>query len=222
MRRALAVAELALGTRLLDVGCGTGRWNRRYQELGLRAKRIDATPGTLRTARERGTTAPLIAGEVGRLPVADAYFDAVSDVTVVQHIPLAQQAQALGEMLRVLKPGGRLILMGLIRGQGPHIFPRSSEDWIQQVNSQGGKLLSWFGQAFLLLDRMFTNLVQSVSSHMREHDTPTITERRTSQIRRGYWEVRHATTALAVWTEPATETIFPEWLATHGVFVFQK
>jgi ubiquinone/menaquinone biosynthesis C-methylase UbiE len=225
MRRALAVAEPALGSRFLDVGCGTGRWIRRYQELGLRATGVDATPGMLRTARERGTTAPLIAGDACRLPVADACFDAVSDVTVVQHIPLAQQAQALGEMLRVLKPGGRLILIELIRGQGTHIFPRSPADWIQQVNSRGGKLLSWFGQEFLLLDRIFTNFVQSISSHMRERDpngTPTNTERRTSQIGRVYWEVRHATTALAAWTEPATERIFPGRLATHGVFVFKK
>jgi ubiquinone/menaquinone biosynthesis C-methylase UbiE len=225
MRRALGVAHLAPGARFLDVGCGTGRWIRRYEQMGLRATGVDATPGMLSTARERGTTGPLLAGQAHRLPVADASFDAVSDVTVVQHIPVALQAQALGEMLRVLKPGGRLILMELVRGQGAHIFPRAPEDWIQQVKLQGGQLLGWFGQEFLILDRIFTKFVQSVSGRMRERDpgvTPTDTERQSSQIRRAYWELRHATTAVAAWTEPATEKILPGRLATHGVFVFQK
>jgi SAM-dependent methyltransferase len=223
MRLAVAAAELAVGSRFF--GC-----RMRHESLDSPLPGVGSARDTCRCdaryvaggspARNHGAN-----NRRRSLPVADACFDAVSDVTVVQRIPLAQQAQALGEMLRVLKPGGRPILIELIRGQGTHILPRFPEDWIQQVNSQGRKLLSWFGQEFLLQDRMFTNFMQSVSSHMRERDpsgTPTNTERRTSQIGRGYWKVRHATPALAAWTEPATEKIFPGRLATHGVFVFKK
>jgi ubiquinone/menaquinone biosynthesis C-methylase UbiE len=225
MRRALGVAEIAGGSKFLDVGCGTGRWIRRYEEMGFRASGLDATPSMLRTARERGTTGPLIAGEAYRLPFEDESFDAVSDVTVVQHIPVTLQTQTLKEMLRVLKPGGRLILMELIRGRGTHIFPRTPEDWILQVKSAGGTLLGWFGQEFLLLDRMFTNLVQSVGSRVRDRDpnvTPTDAARQTSQVRQAYWKIRHATTSVAAWTEPTTERVFPGRLATHGVFIFRK
>jgi SAM-dependent methyltransferase len=225
MQRALTVAKVARGSQFLDVGCGTGRWLRRYEDLGFRATGLDATPGMLRTARERGTRAALTAGTAHQLPFASESFDAVSDVTVVQHIPAALQTKALGEMLRVLRPGGRLILVELIRGKGVHIFPRTPEDWIEQVKSQGGNLLGWFGQEFLLLDRMFTNFVQTVGSRARKGDpqaTPTDVEKQTSQIRRAYWGIRQGTAAVASWTEGATEKFVPGRLATHGVFVFQK
>ena len=225
MRRALSVAALASGSRFLDVGCGTGRWIRRYQQMDFLPTGVDAAPGMLRTARDRNTITPLVAGQAHLLPFADACFDAVSDVTVVQHIPEALQAQGLGEMLRVLKPGGRLILMELIRGQGTHIFPRAPEDWVRQVESHGGRLLSWFGQEFLLLDRMLTSTVQTANGRMRARDsnvTPTNAERQKSRVRRAYWGIRHATAAIAAWTEPAVERMLPGSLATHGVFIFQK
>ena len=85
---------------------------------GIRPTGVDATPSMVRLARERGITAPLIAGEAYRLPFADAAFDLVSDITVIQHIQSSLQRVALEETARVLKPGGCLILMELIRGKG--------------------------------------------------------------------------------------------------------
>lgn len=225
MRRALEIAELETSSRVLDVGCGTGRWIRRYEEMGFRVSGLDATLGMLHTARERGTMAPLIVGEAHGLPFEDESFDAVSDVTVVQHIPVTLQSQTLGEMLRVLKPGGRLILMELIRGQGAHIFPHTPEEWIQQVKSLGGTLLGWFGEEFLPIDRMFTTVAQTVGGQSRNHDLnipPTDVTRQNSQVRGAYWKIRRATATVAAWTEPASEKIFPARLATHGAFVFRK
>ena len=133
VRRAVAVAAIPAGARILDVGCGTGRWVRRYQQLGFRVTGVDATLAMLHVARAHGTAAALIAGEAYRLPFADSRFDAVSDITVTQHIPTHLQRQALGEMMRVVRPGGHLILMELIRGQGAHIFPRKPQDWIEEA-----------------------------------------------------------------------------------------
>jgi SAM-dependent methyltransferase len=225
VRRALALAGIARGARVLDVGCGTGRWVRRYQALGLQATGVDATIGMLRIARERKTTLPLIAGEANRLPLPDAAFDMVSDITVVQHIPAASQAQAIGEMTRVLKPGGRLVLMELIRGQDAHIFPRAGREWIQLAASCGVKLVGWFGQEYLLLDRLFVRGAQMVTGRNK---TTAAVGRRTipahdfSMARRIYWGVRHVSVSLSVWGEPVVEKGFPSDTATHGVFVFQK
>ena len=49
MRRALAIAQIPQGARFLDIGCGTGRWLRRYKERGFGAMGMDATLGMLRT-----------------------------------------------------------------------------------------------------------------------------------------------------------------------------
>jgi SAM-dependent methyltransferase len=227
VRRALAMAAIPPASRILDVGCGTGRWVRRYLELGHRPTGVDATPGMLRLARQQGTAPPLLAGEAFRLPFADAAFDCVTDVTVVQHIPTALQPKALNEMTRVLKPGGRLILFELIRGKGTHIFPRRPQDWIQQVSHSGAKPIGWFGQEFLLFDRIFSGAAHKVagkSSGDASGSAPpsNVAQGKMSASRRVYWELRHVTARLSAWFEPAAEKMCLARLATHGVFVFLK
>src|SRR6516162_6889711 len=114
LRRALALAAVPPGARFLDVGCGTGRWVRRYGELGFSAVGVDATFGMLQIAHARGTRAPLTSGLAQSLPFSDSAFGCLSDITVVQHIPYGLQLKALEEMVRVLKSGGRMILMEVI------------------------------------------------------------------------------------------------------------
>jgi SAM-dependent methyltransferase len=227
MRRALAIAQIPQGARFLDIGCGTGRWLRRYQQRGFRALGLDATLGMLRTAREHGTAAPLVTGEAQRLPFPDASFDAVSDVTVVQHIPLASQPQALAEMLRVLKPGGHLILVELIVGQGGHVFSRTPQDWIQQVTSHGATLLGWFGQEFLLPDRVFLTIVHKLLNSKSSAGGAGLppsqpVTRQAAPRRQLYWGIRHLIAILSAWADPLTEKIFPGRCATHAVLVFRK
>lgn len=227
IRRALVLAEVAPGTRVLDVGCGTGRWLRRYLSLGLDATGVDATSQMLRAARTRGTTAPLVAGEANHLPFGDGEFDAVSDVTVIQHIPATQQPQALLEMTRVLKPGGRMILFELIRGDDSHIFPRSPHGWMDLAASCGLRAKGWFGQEYLLLDRLFVRMAQGMTKRRETAgvvgaDSGEIMSPRATMLRRVYWELRHATVPLSVWAEPVVGRLCPGGLATHGVFIFQK
>ncbi len=227
IRRALTLAKIHSGSRVLDVGCGTGRWLRRFQDFGFHTTGVDATPSMLRLALERGTTAPLIAGEAGCLPFSDAGFDLVSDITVTQHIPLSFQPEALGEMARVLKPGGCLILMELIRGKGSHVFPRTPQGWIELAASCGLKLLGWFGQEYLLLDRLFVYTAQAITTKngspaMAGGVPRVLTSRRSPVARRVYWTLRRVTAQLSAWADPVAEEICPAKLATHGVFVFRK
>jgi len=234
LRRALARAAVPSGARFLDVGCGTGRWVRRYEESGFSVVGVDATIGMLQIARARETRSPLTVGLAEMLPFLDAAFDCVSDITVVQHLPYELQSRALQEMIRVLKPGGRLILMELICGRDPdigkdsHVFPRKPRDWVNEVENRGTILVDWFGQEFLLVDRLYACLaqtlygrksnlvkrVQSVNRHSSSQDF--------SAARRIYWQLRRITTNLSIWMEPVVERVCPPSLATHGIFVFQK
>jgi ubiquinone/menaquinone biosynthesis C-methylase UbiE len=227
VRRALTLAKIPAAARSLDVGCGTGRWVRRYGQLGFRTTGLDVTPGMLKTAQQCGTAGQLVAGEAHRLPFADGAFDFVSDVTVVQHIPSELQPAAIGEMMRVLKPEGHLLLLELIRGRGAHIFPRSPENWIEQATSHGATLLGWFGQEFLLADRLFVRMAQSVSGRNGDRvstGAPAIDSESDagSAIRRAYWRFRRITASVSAWTDPLTEKICPARFATHGMFVFRK
>lgn len=223
VRRALNVADVRKGARILDIGCGTGRWLRRYREMALDPIGIDATPTMIRLALERGTGSPVAVGQAQHLPFEDARFDCVSDITVVQHIPTPIQTQALGEMLRVLKPGGRLILMELIRGEGSHIFPRTAQGWIEEITRRGAQLLEWFGVEFLILDRLLVRAAQAITP------IPGVVRVGQDQVsgrspvaRRVYWTLRHFTASLSGWVDPAVAKVVPSGMATHGVFVFRK
>jgi ubiquinone/menaquinone biosynthesis C-methylase UbiE len=225
--RALELAELKAGARILDVGCGTGRWLRRYAEIGLVPTGLDATPPMLALARKNATTAPLTAGECFRLPFADASFDAVSDITVVQHVPPASQPAALTEMLRVLKPNGKLILMEMIRGEGLHTFPLTPQGWIKETVSRGATLIGWFGEEFMLIDRAFVKLALTISGRQNQQAQNFGKQEATeaasgSAAKSAYWAMRRVTAPLSAWTDRATSKLVPGEMATHGVFVFKK
>jgi ubiquinone/menaquinone biosynthesis C-methylase UbiE len=230
--RALDLAAVPRGGRLLDVGCGTGRWVRRYGELGFSAVGVDATIGMLRIARALGTSAPLITGLAQSLPFSDAAFDCVSDITVVQHIPYELQRNALREMIRVLRPEGRMILMEVICdessiGRDSHVFPREPQGWVREIEHHGASLIAWFGQEFLFADRLLVRLAQSLfgrsSNLVKQVESAAYRSApRASVAHRFYWQLRHITLQFSVWAEPAAMKLSPASLATHGVFVFRK
>ena len=123
-------------------------------------------------------------------------------------------------MTRVLKPGGRLILMELIQGAGAHIFPHSPEDWIKQVTSHGPTLIGWFGQEFLLLTG-FCRLTQSLRSgnSNSKRDVPRVSSHSYTNpvLRSAYWGFRRITASVSGWIDPLTEKICAPTLATRHV-----
>ena len=228
LKRALSIAEISPGSRILDVGCGTGRWVRRFEELGLCPIGVDSTFGMLSIARSHRTTAPLIVGLASSLPFSDAAFDGVTDITVVQHIPYELQLKALQEMVRVLRPGGRMVLLELIRGRGSHIFPRLPIEWIREAESCGAHLINCFGHEFFFPDRLFASVAHTFfgrgSGHAEpvQSTQPCLCSQEQSVSRRIYWQLRRLTVRFSASTEPLAEKICPLSMATHAFFVFSK
>ena len=102
------------GLLLLDVGCGDGAFTRQATERGARALGLDADPAMLLTARDGSPLGPAgpwwVRGLAQRLPVRDACCDLVVAVTMLCFLGETETREAVAEMARVLKPGGRLIL----------------------------------------------------------------------------------------------------------------
>ena len=96
--------------RVLDIGCGTGQLAARIKTAypGTHVVGCDFSAGMLRRAGARGGGAQWVRGDAGRLPFADAVFDAVVSTEAFHWFP--DQDAALAECGRVLVPGGRLLL----------------------------------------------------------------------------------------------------------------
>ena len=104
-----AVAEaLAVGPgmRLLDVGCGDGGFLSLAAARGAEVSGLDADAAAVARARRRVSSADVRAGAMENLPWTDAGFATVVGINAFQY---ARDIDlALGEALRVLRPGGRL------------------------------------------------------------------------------------------------------------------
>lgn len=121
--RMLAPARLKPGDSVLDVGCGTGT-------LALLAKRqvgpdalvagIDASAEMVaraaRKAHKAGLPVRFEQASADRLPFADDQFDAVLCTATMHHLPRGMRVDAVREMRRVLKPGGRVLLVDFVFG----------------------------------------------------------------------------------------------------------
>lgn len=104
--------QLAGCHRLLDVGCGTGRFAVLAAErLGARVWGIDASAGMLDQARARagGRAVGWRQARAERLPFKDGWFDA-AHAHLVLHL-LDDRPAALAELARVLSAGGRAVLV---------------------------------------------------------------------------------------------------------------
>jgi SAM-dependent methyltransferase len=103
-------AGVRSGQRVLDVACGTGVVSVTAARLGARVTGLDLTPELLERARENARIAGVEIdwheGDVEKLPFADAAFDVV--LSQYGHIFAPRPEVAIGEMLRVLKPGGTI------------------------------------------------------------------------------------------------------------------
>lgn len=107
------------GKRVLEVGCGTGRWLAELAAAGADVAGLDASAEMLARAR-KVVEGDLQLGVAERLPWAASTFDAVLYVNALHHF--AGPGEAIGEAARVLRPGGRFLSFGLDPGE-------SSDSW---------------------------------------------------------------------------------------------
>jgi 2-polyprenyl-3-methyl-5-hydroxy-6-metoxy-1,4-benzoquinol methylase len=115
MERVLAAIAPAPEAHFLDAGCGAGYHSLAIAKLGYRCVGIDISEKILQTARRNVKQAGLGGHlsfrqeELESLSFGDGEFDVVHCRGVLMHIP--QWERALGELCRVLKPGGSIVLM---------------------------------------------------------------------------------------------------------------
>src|SRR5574344_1140814 len=118
------VANLKEGDQVLDIAGGTGDLARAFaQKVGRTGQVVhtDINEAMLRVGRDRlinqGLVLPSVVCDAEQLPFPDAHFDLVSVAFGLRNMP--HKDQALAEMCRVLRPGGRLLVLEFSKVAAP-------------------------------------------------------------------------------------------------------
>jgi ArsR family transcriptional regulator len=119
---AFADAQWTVG----DLGCGTGQMSAALAPFVLRVIAVDASAAMLQAARKRlgaFENIELRRGDLEALPIDDGRLDAAAMALVLHHLP--DPAAVMAEVARVLKPGGRLLIVDML--------PHDRENYRQQM-----------------------------------------------------------------------------------------
>jgi ubiquinone/menaquinone biosynthesis C-methylase UbiE len=159
------------GKRLLEIGCGLGTDLLQFARGGAQVTGIDLTPASIELVKKRfalyGLPVRAQVADAERLPFSDNSYDAVYSFGVLHHTPNTQKS--IDEVYRVLKPGGRIIIM-LYHRRSHHVqlgsvyarFAKkvrtgsgTAEDWVRIYDGEGNPL----GKAYTRREvrRMFRN-----------------------------------------------------------------
>ena len=139
---ALAEADWVLG----DLGCGTGETSATLAPFVQHVIAVDASAPMLQAARKRlqpFDNVELRRAELEALPIDDARLDAATLMLVLHYV--VEPLRALAEVARVLKPGGRLIVVDMLphdrdsyRQQMGHVWLGFAEDQISRLLTEAG------------------------------------------------------------------------------------
>jgi len=163
---ATLVANAAEGARVLDIAAGTGDLARAFaRQVGPRGMVVhtDINESMLRTGRDRlldaGLVLPTLVCDAERLPFADQSFDLVSVAFGLRN--MTRKDAALREMNRVLRPGGKLLVLE---------FSRVSEPLQQVYDWYSFRVLPRLGRWVTGDEASYRYLAESIRMHPAQEE----------------------------------------------------
>jgi len=134
---------------VLDLGCGRGRWSREYAKRGFEVTGVDLSPQAIGLLADEMRQHQFVCGDLAEQEFPDQSFDVVNSVTVLQHLPEPKQRVVLEHVSRWIKRGGFAVLLENVRAfDARHVFPHSSEEWVQMVEANGLNCIYQLGSNF--------------------------------------------------------------------------
>ncbi len=208
--RALARVHRAMplaGRRVLDYGCGVGRFVELLESMGCVYSGVDIAEDMVAIALSQRPGRDFKVLASGRIPHEDATFDLVTSIAVIQHNAYQQQERIVDEILRVLKPTGYVVLfesVGEPKSQAGLEFPRPFEDWLAMFRQRGLSCSHHQGAMYLFTRKVWGRLRR-------------LTGRSPGPIPAPRW-----IEALGAWADPIVGPFLPRRLQNRAVMIFER
>ena len=145
---------------VLDVACGTGDMVVELMKQGCTVTGVDISEEMLEVARFKVQGSRLMVADAEHLPFEDSTFDAVTCAFGVRNF--VHLEQGLSEMLRVLKPGGTMVILELATPDSPLIRPF--------YNLYTKHIIPWLGSRIAGSREAYTYLPESINRFPKGND----------------------------------------------------
>jgi ubiquinone/menaquinone biosynthesis C-methylase UbiE len=211
------------GKVALDIGTGAGRWAVRLLKKGLKVTAIDSNKEMI----ERNTKLfPQINSKemlVTHLDFEDSYFDLVTSVTVLHHIPYEMQKEVIKEIARVTKNGRHILILESINTNSilPTMFANAPARWTELFEENGCKKLASVGHEYIPLISA-ANRLSHLYRHSIKHEKSTSAREHHTASPRLF---RVAETGIILMSYPVEifcQQIVPNRFAQQAGILFQK
>lgn len=221
-RGALSRCGSLQGARVLDVGCGTGRWSVQLRDRGAQVTAVDVSPHAIERNRKLHPGIEFHVADLASADLGRSRFDLIVSVTVLQHIPPSGQLAAAASLARALTPGGRILLMENIRDRGGHVFARTIGGWIALFGPHGVGPVYVSGYEYDLPLRLTTHVARLLRPALATQ-TPAGGGSDPSNLTRAY---RAIVLRPSVWAayglEVPSRLLLPSRWATHAAVLLRE
>jgi len=170
---AVALSGVRAGERVLDVAAGSGDLSRAFSKRVGPAGQVWATDingNMLAVGRDRllddGMVCPAVQCDAEKLPFPDGYFDCVSVGFGLRN--MTRKEKALAEMTRVLKPGGRLLVLE---------FSKVWKPLEKAYDLYSFRVLPWLGEKIAKDGNAYRYLAESIRMHPDQQELKELMER---------------------------------------------
>ncbi len=142
--------QLSAGSRILDIGCGVGRWSFQLANRGMNVIGVDISSEMIKVAKERARKKKIdnvgfLVSKAHEINFPASSFDGVLAITVLQHIlDEKQRYAAVDKMVKATKKGGKFFILEKVvqeKFREFHVKPLTEKEWIKIFESRGARFL---------------------------------------------------------------------------------